>query len=103
MSIVKAHATAAATHSFSMIGAEVVTIGTTTLSCVLAEETRTKDFEETGFKEILSLSAVCKTADLPTASIDKRAVTARGNDYRIEGLETGQVFTRFNLESKNKV
>ena len=102
MSIVTAHALAAATQSFAMIGAEIVTVGADTISCVLAEAEDQKEFEETGYKPIISLTAVCKTSDLPTVSINKRAATARGTSYRVEGLSKGGTFTRFTLESPNK-
>ena len=102
MSIVTDHAKAAAVHSFSMIGAETVTLGSDTLSCVLAEAEQRKDYEDIAFREVVSLTAVCRTSDLPTASIDKRAASARGEDYRVEGLSIGGTFTRFILESKHK-
>lgn len=102
MSIVTDHAKGAAVQSFSMIGAEVVTLGSDTLSCVLAEAEQRKDYEDTAFREIVSLTAVCRTSDLPTTSIDKRAASARGEDYRVEGLSIGGTFTRFTLESKHK-
>lgn len=102
MSIVSDHAKSAAEQSFSMIGVEVVTLGSDTLSCVLAEAERGKDYEDVGFREVVSLTAVCKTVDLPAASIDKRLAVARDNEYRVEGLSIGGTFTRFTLESKNK-
>jgi len=102
MSIVSEHAFAAANQSFSMIGAEIVTLGSDTISCVLAEADTGKNYEETGYKDVLSLTAVCRTVDLPAASIDKRAATARGVSYRVEGLSKGGTFTRFTLESPNK-
>lgn len=102
MSIVTDHALAAATSSFAMIGTESVTVGADVIPCVLAEASIGKDFEDTGFREVLSLTAVCKTSDLPTASIDKRAATARGVSYRVEGLSRGGSFTTFTLESRSK-
>jgi hypothetical protein len=102
MSIVTDHAKAAAVQSFSMIGAEPVTLGSDTLSCVLAEAEQSKDFEDVGFREVVSLVAVCRTSDLPAVSIDKRKATARGDEYRVSGLSVGGTFTRFTLESKHK-
>lgn len=85
-----------------MIGAEDVVIGEDTISCVLAEAEASKEFEETGYRRITSLSAVCLTSSLPATSIDKRQAVARGETYRIEGLSKGGTFTRFTLESSEK-
>ena len=102
MSIVSDHALAAASQSFWMFGAEPVVIGGVSIPCVLSEDASSKSFGDVGFEEIRSLAAVCRTSDLPPASIDKKLATARGNTYRVEGLSIGGTFTRFNLESKNK-
>lgn len=101
MSIVSNFAQAMATQAFSMLGAESVTIGDITLSCVLAEAEIGKDFE-TGYAEVKRLQAVCKTSAMPTESILKRAAVARGVTYRVESVRSGAEFTTIQLEEVTK-
>lgn len=91
-----------ASQAFSMIGAESVVIGELTLSCVLSEAEQSKDFSTGGFEVINRLQAVCLTSDLPSASILKRAATARGISFRVESIRKGGDFTTITLEQVEK-
>jgi len=102
MSIVTAHALAAATHSFAMIGAETVTISSTDISCVLAEADESKTFGETGFEPVKRLTAVCKTSALPSGTLLKKIATARSETWRVEGIRKGGSFTTITLEEIHK-
>lgn len=102
MSIVTAHALAAATQSFAMIGAETVTINGTDISCVLAEADESKEFEGTGFAPSKRLTAVCKTSALPSGTLLKKIATARSETWRVEGIRKGGSFTTLTLEEIHK-
>lgn len=77
-------------------------IGSTTLSCVLAEVNDEKDFATGGFEVSKSLTAVCRTADMPTTAILKKVATARGISFRVEGVRKGADFTTLTLEQIEK-
>lgn len=102
MSIVSAHALAAATQSFAMIGAETVTINGIAISCVLSESDESKTFGETGFEPVKRLQAVCKTSALPAGVLLKKLATARSEQFRVEGVQRGASFTTLSLEEIHK-
>jgi hypothetical protein len=102
MSIVSDFARSCATQAFAMIGEEPVVIGATTLQCVLAEVDDAKDFSGGGFEVIKTLQAVCRTADMPAASILKKTATARSLTFRVEGVRKGADFTTITLEQVEK-
>jgi hypothetical protein len=85
-----------------MIGQENVFIGSTTLSCTLAEISDTREFTETGYSPGRSLTAVCLLSALPSTSILQRAATARGEDFRVVSVSKGAVFATITLESATK-
>ena len=98
MSIVSDFVTNAATAAFTMIGAETVTIGSDSISCVLAEVDDSRDFGETGFEVSKRLSAVCKTSTLPSTEILKKSATARSLSFRVVNVSKGGTFTTIMLE-----
>jgi hypothetical protein len=102
MSIVSDFARSMASQAFAMIGEEPVTIGGTTLQCVLAEVDDSKDFSTGGFEVVKRLSAVCRTADLPATSVLKKLATARGQSFRVEGVSKGVDFATLTLEQVEK-
>ena len=102
MSIVSTFVRAMAEQAFPMIGEETVTIGATAISCVLAEVDDSKDFASGGFEVAKTLQAVCRTADMPSASILKKTATARGIPFRVEGVRKGADFTTITLEQVEK-
>lgn len=102
MSIVTAHALAAATQSFAMIGAETVSINGTAVSCVLAEADEAKTFGDVGFEPTKRLTAVCKTSALPSVTLLKKLATARSEQWRVEGIRKGGSFTTITLEEIHK-
>lgn len=102
MSIVSTFARAMAEQAMPMIGEETVTIGVTSLSCVLAETDDSKDYSTGGFEVTKTLQAVCRTADMPAASILKKTATARGITFRVEGVRKGADFTAITLEQVEK-
>lgn len=91
-----------ATQAFATIGAESVVIGATTLSCVLAEVEDGRDFATGGFEVVKRLTAVCKTADLPTTLILKKLASTRGETFRVESVRKGGTFTTIMLEQVEK-
>ena len=102
MSIVSSFVRAMAEQAMPMIGEETVTIGADSLSCVLAEVEDTKDFASGGFEPVKTLQAVCRTADMPAASILKKSATARGLTFRVETVRKGADFTTIVLEQEEK-
>lgn len=98
MSIVSDFVTNAATHSFTMIGEETVTIGSDSISCILSEVEDSRDFAETGFEVSKRLSATCKTSALPAGEIIKKLATARSLSFRVVSASKGAVFTTITLE-----
>ena len=102
MSIVSTFARSMANQAFAMIGEETVTIGDTALSCVLAEVDDSKDFSTGGFEVSKTLTAVCRTADMPAASILKKTATARSLTFRVEAVRKGADFTTITLEQVEK-
>lgn len=102
MSIVSDFVRSMADQAFPMIGEENVTIGATTLSCVLAEVDDGKDYSTGGFEIVRRLQAVCRTAGLPAASLLKKAATARGESFRVESVRMGAEFTTIVLEQVEK-
>ena len=102
MSLVSAFVASMHAQAAPMIGQEDVVIGATTLSCVLSEITDAKEFGEGGFEKTKTLSAVCLTSALPTASILKKITTARGESFRVESLTRGGSFTTITLEQITK-
>lgn len=97
MSIVGNFSSASATQSFAMIGAETVTIGDDSFSAILAEAELAKDYAEGGFELTRRLSAVVKTADLPSGAIVKRKATARSSSWRVDSERRGDTFTTLML------
>jgi hypothetical protein len=102
MSIVSTFARSMAEQAMPMIGEETVTIGATSLSCVLAEVDDSKDFATGGFEISKTLAAVCRTADMPATAILKKTATARGLTFRVEGVRKGGDFTTLTLEQVEK-
>lgn len=102
MSLVSNFAASMAAQAFPMIGAEDVTIGDITLSCVLAEAENGKDFSTGGFENVRTLQAVCRTSAMPVASILKRVAVARGVTYRVESVRAGGTFTTITLDQVEK-
>jgi hypothetical protein len=98
MSIVSDFVTNAATQSFAMIGAEAVTIGADSISCILAEVDDSRDFAGTGFEVVKRLTATCKTSALPTTEILKKSATARGLTFRVAAVNRGGTFSTITLE-----
>ena len=102
MSIVSTFVRSMAEQAFPMIGEETVTIGAVSLSCVLAEVEDSKDFASGGFEPVKSLTATCRTADLPVASLLKKTAAARGITFRVESVRKGADFTTLTLEQVEK-
>ena len=102
MSIVSNFVRAMAEQAFPMIGEEPVVIGSTTLQCVLSEVEDAKDFSTGGFEPTKRLQAVCRTADMPAASILKKTATARSLTFRVETVRKGADFTTITLEQVEK-
>jgi len=69
MSIVSTFARTMAEQAMPMIGEETVTIGATSLSCVLAEVDDGKDYSTGGFEVTKTLQAVCRTSDMPASML----------------------------------
>lgn len=85
-----------------MVGQESVVIGSTTISCVLAEITDSKEYSDTGFEKSKMLTATCRTSALPTGEILKKLATARDESFRVESLSRGAVFTTITLQQITK-
>ena len=102
MSIVSDFVRSMAEQAFPMLGEETVTIGATSLSCVLSEVEHGKDFSSGGFENIQRLQAVCRTASMPATSILKKSATARGLSFRVESIRKGGDFTTITLEQIEK-
>ncbi len=102
MSIVSDFVRSMAEQAFPMLGEETVTIGATSLSCVLSEVEHGKDFSSGGFENIQRLQAVCRTASMPATSILKKSATARGLSFRVESIRKGVDFTTIMLEQIEK-
>jgi hypothetical protein len=85
-----------------MLGDEPVIIGGITIPCVLAEVDDSKDFASGGFEVTKTLSAVCRTTDMPATPILKKTATARGITFRVEGVRKGGDFTTLTLEQVEK-
>lgn len=102
MSIVSSFVRSMAEQAFPMIGEESVVIGSTTLSCALSEVEDSKDFSSGGFEPIKTLQAVCRTADMPAASILKKTAIARSQTFRVEQVRKGADFTTITLEQVEK-
>lgn len=85
-----------------IIGEELVTIGAVTLLCVLNSARHGKDFSSGGFETTRSLTAVCRSADMPATSILKKSAVARGVTYRVETIEPNGDFTTITLEQIEK-
>jgi len=102
MSIVSTFVRAMATQAFAMIGEEVLTIGATSINCVFSEVDDSKDFSTGGFEPVKRLTAVCRTADMPAASILKKSCTARSLTFRVESVRKGADFTTISLEQIEK-
>ena len=102
MSIVSDFVRSMAEQAFPMLGEETVTIGATSLSCVLSEVEHGKDFSSGGFENIQRLQAVCRTASMPAPSILKKSATARGLSFRVESIRKGGDFTTITLEQIEK-
>ena len=102
MSMLSNYANSAATRAFSIIGAETLTIGSVTISCVFNEASDEKDYSDGGYEKMKTLTAVCKTADVPTTSILEKLATARGVSYRIQAVSKGATFTTITLETESK-
>lgn len=85
-----------------MLGQEAVTIGTTSVPCVLNEVTDTKEFGATGNALVKRLSAVCKTSALPDGDLVKLSATARGQVFRVDTVTRGAVFTTLGLETSTR-
>lgn len=102
MSLVSAFATAAHSQAATTIGKESITIGSSSILSVLNEIADSTDYSEGGFERIKLLSAVCLTSDLPTESILKRAVTARGESFRVSAVSKGATFSTITLEQSQK-
>ena len=102
MSIVSDFARTMAAQAFPMIGEETVTIGGTTVSCVLAQVEDEKDFSTGGFEVVKRLEAVAHTTDLPAGVLLKKLATARGQSFRIETIRAGATFTTLILEQTEK-
>lgn len=98
MSIVSDFAAAMHTQAAAMIGAETVTVGADSISCVLAEANDAREFSEGGFEPARTLTAVCLTSALPAASILQKSATARSVSYRVVGVSKGGTFTTLTLE-----
>lgn len=102
MSIVSSFVRSMAEQAFPMLGEESVVIGAATLQCVLAEVDDTKDFSTGGFEVVKTLQAVCRTEDMPAASILKKTATARSQTFRVEGVRKGADFTTITLQQVEK-
>ena len=102
MSIVSNFVQSMADQAFTMIGAESVVIGSTTLSCVLAEVEDGKDFSTGGFEVSKRLTAVCRTSEIPATAILKKTATARGQTFRVDGVRKGGDFTTIDLTETQK-
>jgi hypothetical protein len=102
MSILTDFATNAATSAFSVIGAETLTIGASTVSCIFNEANDSNEFDGEGFEKTKTLSAVFKTSLLPSGTLLEKKATARGIVYRIKGIEKGGTFTTLRLETDTR-
>jgi hypothetical protein len=101
MPIVTDFAKAAHSQASSMIGTESVTIGSTTIQCVLSEAGQGSEFGNGGFEPTASLTAVCRADALPTGTLKKVAI-ARGQTWRIDALSIGGTFTTITLNQIQK-
>jgi hypothetical protein len=102
MSIVTDFAIAMHSQAAAMIGAETVTIGETSLSCVLAEVDNSREFGNAGFEPQKTLAATCRTSALPVASLLQKSATARGESFRVTGVNQGGTFTTLTLTQITK-
>lgn len=102
MSIVSDYAAAMHTQAAAMIGAETVTVGSDSISCVLAEANDSREFSEGGFEPVRTLTAVCRTSALPAASVLQKSATARGVAYRILAVSKGGTFTTLTMEEVSR-
>tara|TARA_R110000868_G_scaffold18657_4_gene81659 strand:+ start:543 stop:854 length:312 start_codon:yes stop_codon:yes gene_type:complete len=102
MSLVTAFVASMHAQAAPMIGQETITIGATSISCTLAEIGDSKDFGNGGFEKTKTLTAVCLTTALPATEIIKKAATARGEAFRVEGISRGAVFSTITLEQVTK-
>jgi hypothetical protein len=102
MSMLSNYANSAATRAFSIIGAETLIIGAVTISCVFSEASDEKDYSDGGYEKMKTLTAVCKTSDMPAGSILEKLATARGVTYRVQSISKGVSFTTITLETETK-
>ena len=102
MSLVSDFVQSMANQAFTLIGAEPVVIGATTISCILAEVEDGKDFATGGFEISKRLTATCRTSAMPVAPILKKVATARGESFRVEGVRKGGDFTTIDLTEIQK-
>lgn len=102
MSILTDFASNAATSAFAIIGAEILTIGTNSVSCIFNEANDSNEFDGAGYEKSKTLTAVLKTTSLPLGTLLEKKVTARGINYRIKGIEKGGTFTSLMLETDTK-
>ena len=102
MSIVTSFANACATNAFAAIGAETVTISGTAISCILNEAGTAKEFSEGGFEAQKTLTAVCKSADLPAGDLTKKKAVARSANWRVDEIEIGQLFATIRLVQEHR-
>ena len=102
MSIVSDFVTNAATQSFAMIGAEMLTVGSLSISCIVAEIEDSKDFSEGGFEARKRLTATCLSSALPATSLLKKSAVVRGLAMRIESVSSGISFSTIQLEEVQK-
>lgn len=102
MSILSDFAKNASQSAFTMIGAESVTIGSTTISCVLNEIDQGRDMVEYGFEKTKRVQAVCRSEDMPSTSVLKKRATARGENFTVSEVQSGATFTTITLTSNTR-
>jgi hypothetical protein len=102
MSKLKDYANSAATRAFSIIGRETLVIGALSIKCVFSEASDEKDYSDGGYEKMKTLTAVCKTADMPASNILEKLATARGVSYRVQSVSKGASFTMITLETESK-
>jgi len=93
----------------AIIGSETVSIaGGTALSAVLNEADRSRNYEGTGWDQVVSLDAVVSSVDWAADYPEHDGVyfgktaTARGQTFRVGGIRHGQGFVTIRLTSEKK-
>lgn len=85
-----------------MIGEEPLVVAGNTIMCVMAESSLGSDFSSGGYEDQKTLTATCRTDDLPSVTILKKQGSARGENWRIDAVSKGATFTTITLTSETR-